>query len=179
VPRARNTPGLTTDGRSWAIDNGAYSGWDADAFVALLERMEGWPGCLFAAVPDVVSDAPATLRRFRAWAPMVREYRFPVALVAQDGLLPPHVPWDQIAALFLGGTTEWKLGVEARTLAGYAKAHGKWLHMGRVNSRRRLRYAESIGCDSIDGSSFSRWGDTHIPRAVAWIDECTTAPRLF
>ena len=32
---------------------------------------------------------------------------------------------------------------------------GLWIHMGRVNSLRRLAYAASIGCHSIDGT---QWG---------------------
>jgi hypothetical protein len=36
------------------------------------------------------------------------------------------------------------------------------VHMGRVNSIRRMVYAWSIGCTSFDGSKFSRFGDTYI-----------------
>ena len=31
--------------------------------------------------------------------------------------------------------------------------------MGRVNSHQRLRYARAIGCDSVDGTSFSWFRD--------------------
>ncbi|MET7951049.1 hypothetical protein [Micromonospora sp. NPDC005324] len=33
----------------------------------------------------------------------------PAALVAQDGLKAPAVPWHAIDALFIGGSTAWKL----------------------------------------------------------------------
>jgi len=33
-----------------------------------------------------------------------------------------------------------------------AQQRGLWIHMGRVNSLRRLAYAASIGCHSIDGT---------------------------
>jgi hypothetical protein len=39
---------------------------------------------------------------------------------------------------------------------------GLWIHMGRVNTKRRLSYAYRIGCDSVDGSQWSRWSDTWI-----------------
>jgi hypothetical protein len=31
--------------------------------------------------------------------------------------------------------------------------------MGRVNGHQRLRYAKAIGCDSVDGTSFSWFKD--------------------
>ena len=52
-----------------------------------------------------------------------------------------------------------------------AKEKGKWLHMGRVNGRRRLRVAVHSGCDSVDGSSLSRFPRTWIPPLVAMARE--------
>jgi hypothetical protein len=34
--------------------------------------------------------------------------------------------------------------------------------MGRVNSLRRLGYAASIGCDSIDGTQWVRFRNTYL-----------------
>jgi hypothetical protein len=154
----------------WAADNAAFTAFDTDAFLAMLERLQRHPDCRFVAAPDVVGDAAETLRRFRLWGPMIRSLGFPVALVGQDGLTPAVTPWDAFDAFFIGGSTDWKLSREARELASYAKARGKWVHMGRVNSKRRLHYAERIGCDSIDGTSFSRWANVHIPKGLAWIE---------
>jgi hypothetical protein len=89
--------------------------------------------------------------------------------VAQDGLTVAAVPWAAIDALFIGGTTDWKLGAEARDLAGYAQTRGTWVHMGRVNSRRRLHYAERIGCSSVDGTAFSRWPDIKLTKGLDWV----------
>ena len=170
VPRQRNDVALVQDGRPWAMDNGAFSHFDPELFVDMLYRHRGLPGCLFVAVPDVVADAEATRARFDRWAPVVRAYGFPVALVAQDGLTPETTPWTALDALFIGGSTEWKLGPEARELVGIARALGKWVHMGRVNSIRRLRYAERIGCQSVDGTGFSRFPDVMLRRAESWAD---------
>jgi hypothetical protein len=79
------------------------------------------------------------------------------------------VPWDGLDALFLGGSTDWKLGQHARALATEAKARGRWLHMGRVNSNRRLALALSWGCDSVDGSGYSMFPDQKIPIAIRFI----------
>lgn len=96
----------------WAVDNGAFAGFDADAFVEALGRFSGAPGCLWVAAPDVVADAAATLERFREWEPRLHSDGWPVAFVAQDGLDAP--PWDSFECLFVGGSTAYKLGPEAR-----------------------------------------------------------------
>jgi EAL domain-containing protein (putative c-di-GMP-specific phosphodiesterase class I) len=88
--------------------------------------------------------------------------------VAQDGLEDHPVPWGLIDALFIGGTTEFKMGPVAAAAAQQARLLGKWVHMGRVNTRRRIRYAKSLGCDSMDGTSFSRFRRTTLPWALTW-----------
>jgi hypothetical protein len=156
-------------GRRWAADNGAFSHFDANAFLELLEKLRGREGGLFVAAPDVVGSAALTLERFETWQPIITSFGLPVALVAQDGLVLEEVPWDDLEAIFIGGTTAFKLGSSARSLAGYAKARGKWVHMGRVNTKKRFRYAAQIGCDSVDGSRFSKWPRKAIPLALAWM----------
>ena len=86
------------------------------------------------------------------------------------------MPWDDFDALFIGGTTDWKLGDGAAQLVREAKRRGKWVHMGRVNSLRRMIYAESIGCDSADGTMLKynpsapvhRWGPHVIANPSLW-----------
>jgi hypothetical protein len=154
-------------GTPWAADNDAFHGVDPAAFGAMLDRLAGLPGCLFVACPDVVGDAAATRRRFARWAGAIRRARLPVALVAQDGLERRRVPWAGIDALFVGGSTPWKLSDHAAGLVAQARARGVWTHMGRVNSARRLAWAKAIGCDSADGSGYARFTDTHLPPALA------------
>lgn len=84
-------------------------------------------------------------------------------------MTPAMVPWEAIDAMFIGGTTAWKLGEAARELAGVAKAHGKWLHMGRVNSERRVMYAKLVGCDSVDGTYIVFGPDKNAPRVASWM----------
>lgn len=144
-------------GWRWAADNDAYSDWDEGRYRLMLAALRGIDGCLFVTAPDVVGDAAETLRRFRAWRDELEG--FPVALVGQDGMRPRDVPWCELSALFLGGTSVWKLSVDAARLAREAKVRGLWLHMGRVNSHQRLRYAKAIGCDSADGTSLSWFRD--------------------
>lgn len=154
-------------GWSWAADNDCFQGLDPAAYFAMLDALVGTPGrCLFATVPDVVADAHATARLFEIWWRALARRGLPAALVAQDGV--EHLgrwlqmAWPRIDALFIGGSTNWKLGPAAEALAGEAKRRGKWVHMGRVNSARRIRYAASIGCDSVDGTKWVRWRDAYL-----------------
>jgi hypothetical protein len=111
--------------------------------------------------------------------PRIRVLGFPAALVAQDGLERLDVPWAAFDVLFIGGSTEWKLGEAARALVARAKARGKWVHMGRVNTRTRLRYADAIGCDSVDGTRLAFGPDDNLPRVLRWLGELDEAPALF
>ena len=71
--------------------------------------------------------------------------------------------------LFIGGTTTWKLGPAARRLVAEAKARGKHVHMGRVNSQRRYNYARHIGCDSVDGTYLAFGPDVNLPDVLSWV----------
>lgn len=161
------------EGVTWCADNGAFSDrWDAETWWRfLVDNAAAAASCLFAVAPDVVCDAAATLQRSLPWLPKIRALGYPVAFVAQDGQESLPVPWGQLDCLFIGGTTEWKLGHHARTLVAEAKARGKWVHMGRVNSRRRYQYAEAIGCDSCDGTYLTFGPDTNLPKLLGWTRE--------
>lgn len=156
-------------GFPWSADNGCFHGFDERACRSMWGRVAGWPGCLFVVVPDVVADHRATLRLWNEWWGVVRETTGgqPVAFVAQNGATSGNVPWDELDAIFIGGDTEWKLGPEAEQLVRAAKDRGKWVHMGRVNSATRIRYALAIGCDSFDGTKWAKWSEAHRPTADA------------
>jgi len=180
VPRGRNRPeALALTAGRWAMDNGAFREFDCGAFVRMLERFYPYrSGCLFVSVPDALGNAATTLLLWPFWSRLVRGIGYPAAFVAQDGQTVETAPWDEMACLFIGGTTTWKLGREARTLAAYAKARGLWLHVGRVNSRRRLRYITQMGADSYDGTSVSKYAETQIPKRLRWAEELRRQPEL-
>jgi hypothetical protein len=159
----------------WAADNDAFNGFDPVAYQRMLDELEGVPGCLFVTCPDMVGDADATFRLFLGWAQRVLRTGQPLGYVAQDGASTAAIPWDALSALFIGGSTEWKLSIEAETLVREAKHRGKWVHMGRVNSARRLKVAKSWGVDSIDGTQLSWFTDTELP---ARIEQATAAPQM-
>jgi hypothetical protein len=168
------------DGIPWAADNDCFQGLDTPAFCRMLDRIAGLPGCRFVTVPDVVGDAAATLHQFDKWYDRVRRTGLPLALVAQDGLTIDETPWHDIAALFIGGTDTFKLGEDAAVLARAAKERGKWVHWGRVNSRRRMELVTDTGAaDSCDGSQWARWRKTHLDRGLAVCAELDARMSLF
>ncbi len=172
TPRSGNSVDwIVSTCKPWAADNDAFKKFDPPAFCRMLSKIAGKPGCLFVACPDVVGDARLTADQFYTWHPVLKQLGLPVALVLQDGQASIGVPWNMVDALFVGGSTEFKLGRVAASLVREGKARGKWIHCGRVNTRQRFRYAAFLGCDSCDGTAFSRFPAVKIPRAQAWLDD--------
>jgi len=169
TPAAGN---IVENGIDWCADNGVYGGTypgDSEYLQWLADRAMLLHRCCFAVAPDVVGDAEATLERSAPMLTRIRRLGYPVALAAQDGLENLLVPWDDFDVLFIGGTTEWKLGAYARGVVRDAHRHGKWVHMGRVNSEARLRYAHAMGCHSADGTFLAFGPDRNLPQLLAWL----------
>lgn len=120
-------------------DNGCFAGnWTAEHWFSWLLNL---PRTIrFAVCPDVFDPGGGpchdeTLERWKQWSGRIARAGFTPAFVCQVGATPENVPADA-EVLFLGGTTEWKLGPQAWDIA---RRHGtsRWVHMGRVNSHRR------------------------------------------
>ncbi len=142
--------------QQYAIDNGAFGGFDRGQFERLLARFENHrEACRFVALPDVVASARRTLEAFEHWYPKLAGWNR--ALVAQDGQEDYPIPWERIEAIFIGGSTSWKLGKHAADVIRTAKIFGKWIHVGRVNTPGRFEYFEGLGADSIDGTGLARY----------------------
>jgi hypothetical protein len=155
---------LRDPSRPWAIDNGWFSGGDVDAFMALLAREEHHRHlCLFVAAPDIVGSARRTLEVFDYWRPKLAGWR--VALVCQDGQEHLTIPWNEIDAVFIGGSTNWKCSEHAVHIIKAAKAMGKHAHVGRVNTAERWKHFEEAGADTADGSGLARY--SHMRVAIA------------
>lgn len=168
TPRQGNR---AVEGATWCADNGCFSNkWvEAEWWAWLESNAYRADSCAFAVAPDVVADAAATLERSAPWLPRIRALGYPAAFVIQDGQENLPMPWDDFDVMFIGGSTEWKLGKHALELVFQAKARGKWVHMGRVNSERRLRYAHAIGCDSADGTYLTRGPDVNLQKVLGWL----------
>lgn len=143
----------------YALDNGAWGAfsrnevWDEDTFRRALDVCG--PGADWVVVPDIVAGGLESLRKTEQWMPRI-PFRKLIAL--QDGMsaddIRPLLSND--VGLFLGGSTEWKL----RTLpywGGFSKRYGVYLHVGRVNTVRRIRQCALAPAHSFDGTSASRF----------------------
>lgn len=183
TPRAGYRPAIALRVSAWAADNGCYSAGDRfnlGEYVAWLERMRpAIATCLFATAPDVVTNAEATMQRSAPVLPLLRELGYAPALVGQDGLERLTIPWDAFDCLFVGGSTVWKLGVAAQAIVREAKRRGKWVHMGRVNSGKRLVYAKRIGVDSCDGTYMQFNPAEAVDRMGRWLHIANTDRQLL
>lgn len=150
--------------RPWAIDNGWFAGGDIDAFLALLAReAHRKADCLFVTAPDVVGSARRTLEVFERWRSRLDGWK--IALVCQDGQEDLPIPWDDIDAVFIGGSTNWKCGPDAAHIILAARALSKHVHVGRVNTPLRWEHFEKLGAHTCDGNGIGQ--RTHMREAVA------------
>lgn len=156
-----------TEGFPYALDNGAWTAYQkAEPFDSTAFRRCVWrlgAGADFVVAPDIVAGGLDSLRLSLRWLdwlwglpPSAR-----LLLPVQDGMAPedvaPHV--GARVGIFVGGTDEWKERTSA-TWGRLARERGAYLHVGRVNTRRRISIAQEAGADSVDGSSASRFAVT-------------------
>ena len=187
-----------------SFDAGAWFAW-----LAALPDVADRRRCLFAVAPDVLGDAEATWRRSRPWLAAIRSLGIPVAMVAQNGVEAHAPTWDAAAdwdVLFLGGAPqrpacrwirsdpadrshlcprcscslrEWKLSPDARLCVDEAQLLGKWVHVGRVNSWRRLRHVAAWDVDPVDGTYLAFGPDRNGARLAGWLRRLETEGALW
>jgi hypothetical protein len=152
-----------------ALDNGVFAAgdaWIADPWLALLDWVKAnqitpeW-----VLIPDVVGNRSWTLRRWQAYWHVAHRYGWPLAFAAQDGMTFDDVP-KQAEVVFVGGSTTWKW----RTMASWC-AHFPRVHVGRVNSYRRLWQCRDAGVESCDGTGWMRGDQVQYRGLVAYLEE--------
>ena len=140
----------------WAADNGRFKNLSIAVWRKWVARFdenrERRP--LFVTLPDVVGDARRTSELFEYFKLETNE--LPRALVLQDGIENVHIPWRDLAAVFVGGTDQFKSSRAALAAAQTAKDLGKLVHLGRVNTAARVRNWIGIA-DSGDGTGMSMY----------------------
>lgn len=161
----------------WAADNGCFNHPNRTP-AELLSWLERLPSkdALFFPAPDVVGNAKLTIERSLPVLPRIRELGFKAAFVAQNGIEETVVPWDDFDCLFIGGDTEFKLSEQSRELVSEAKSKNKWVHMGRVNSYKRLKLANDWGCDSADGTYLRFTGPPGVETILKWLRKIKGEP---
>jgi hypothetical protein len=162
---------LVRDGRYWGGDNGGFTGkFDENKFFNFLDKMvEFQKTCLFIACPDKLCDPFETMKLYDKYAMKIKEKGYKVAFVCQDGQEAYDIP--ECDAVFIGGSTEWKLGKGADKCIKTAKERGLWVHVGRVNTRGRIIHFKLRGVDSVDGNCIGFGPDVNIPKIQRWMKE--------
>jgi hypothetical protein len=134
----------------FALDNGCFKRFDEEKYFNMLDKIKTHKlQPIFVTIPDSFLDPQKTLELYRKFAPRIKKYNFPLAYVIQDGCTPEEVPND-IFCCFIGGSVNWKISCVKKFLG----LRG-WLHIGRVNTYRRLMWAKQYA-DSVDGTSLYR-----------------------
>lgn len=158
TPLTRNAIGHVP----WALDNGCFTRFDRKTWRRMVceardhaasQFKESSPS-VFVTLPDIVGDARRTLELFDHFCKDTHGVQR--ALVLQDGIGQHKINWPMVDAVFVGGSDGFKIAPEAINACKTAKMMGKWVHVGRVNTAKRVR--DWIGlADSIDGSGISRF----------------------
>ena len=156
---------LRHEGFAYALDNGAWSAYtqgrpfDDLAFVTALRKMG--PGADWTVLPDIVMGGPASLAKSLGWMQRVLDQTPRALLAVQDGMVPEDVRafLGARVGIFVGGSTAWKestIGV----WSALGREVGCWVHVGRVNTARRIAICTAEGATSFDGTSASRFAKT-------------------
>lgn len=145
-------------GGQYAIDNGAFSGFDRKAFDSLLERQKlHKPRCLFVTIPDIVGNHKRTWEIWRYRQSWKFAEGWPHAFVMQNGAEDADHQWPCYDAIFIGGTDPWKDSKAVIDLVKTAKVFGVHVHVGRVNTVKRYRLFAEAGADTCDGSGIAMY----------------------
>jgi hypothetical protein len=140
-------------GVPYGIDNGGYKELDILGWLRLVDQAEE-DRPLFIAMPDIVGSAARTIELFEHFK--LRTNGLPRALVLQDGLNGIRIPWNDIAAVFVGGSDQFKSSPEAFAAAKAARALNKHVHLGRCNTAARARNWIGVA-HTCDGSGMSMY----------------------
>ena len=145
----------------YAVDNGAWWAYankqffDERAFLVVYDQLAA--GADFVVLPDIVAGGLRSLEFSLRWRERLGPAPCPLMLAVQDGMQPSDVcGFMPMLGIFVGGTSEWK----EQSLPEWgelARATGAHLHVGRVNTARRVHLCQAASVDSFDGSSVSRY----------------------
>lgn len=147
------------------VDNAAFSGFNEKKYRNMLSRLEFFKQkILFVTAPDVVGNHIDTLKLFNSWYKELQH--LPIAFVLQDGVSIQEIPFNNIDALFVGGSTEFKLSAYVQDIMLLGKSKNKYIHVGRVNSIKREALFLPYGMDSFDGTTVLFSPEIKIPKTI-------------
>lgn len=122
------------------------------------------PGADFVVAPDIVQGGEESWQLTSDWLPKLvgnpRLSDVVILIAVQDGfeLEPERIRrlLDRRVGIFVGGGDAFK--EQSLPLWGaMCREAGAWLHVGRVNTTRRVALCEAAGATSFDGLSVARF----------------------
>jgi hypothetical protein len=164
----------------YSLDNGAFSCWNRQSNVfndekwaAMLpkwERLLFWAQCQeikarWAIVPDVIGNAPRTLKRWAEYAPTVQAANIPLALAVQNGMTVQQVRRLEIQpeVIAVGGTDEFKWNTVAQWVEAFPR-----VHLLRCCSPAKLYELEAMGVESCDGTGWFQGDEKQTKGLEKW-----------
>lgn len=153
---------LRTESMPYAMDNGAWTAFqqgipfDGGAFMRAVDKVG--ENADWIVIPDIVAGGIRSLEFSLSWMDKLRGLPARLLLAVQDGMNPDDVReyLSPAVGIFIGGTTEWKEST-ADQWGRLARRRNCYLHVGRVNSQRRISICAAAGANSFDGTSASRY----------------------
>lgn len=153
---------LRTEGMRYAVDNGAWtafqqgSAFDENAFLRAIDKVGERADWIV--IPDIVAGGLRSLEYSLSWLDDLKRLPTQLLLAVQDGMTPDDVReyLSPAVGIFVGGSTEWKERT-ANQWGHLARRRNCYLHVGRVNSQRRIAICAGAGANSFDGTSATRF----------------------
>ena len=133
-------------------------------WLKMLDKMADLPPPLWLILPDIVGNWAETIERAHRYRHEVESRGLRVALALQDGCNWKEVNDFAPFCVFVGGSTRWKWENVPRVVAMFQNR--VWVHVGRVNGEKRIRYVRKLGVDSADGTGLCRFFDEQLPKVL-------------
>ncbi len=164
---------LSAAGASWhhedfpivGADNGQWAERDnpgpfkADRFLRFVDVVGERP--LWLVLPDIVCGGLASLDLSLIWLDRLRGHPSVLLIAVQDGMTPKMIaPFvGPRVGIFVGGSDDWK----EPSIEGWGDLSaeaGCYLHVGRVNTARRMFLCIAAEAESCDGTSVTKYVKT-------------------
>jgi len=175
---------LRTEGFRFALDNGAWSSFtqgepfDELAFGRAVDRLG--ESADWIVLPDIVAGGKASLEFSLRWLERLKGIPTKLLLAVQNGMEPSDVRdlLSPAIGLFVGGDTQWKVST-CHMWGQLARRRNCYLHVGRVNSAKRIALCAAAGANSVDGTSATRFEKTLAPLDAALVHNSVTQQDFF
>lgn len=163
---------LNPKGRPYALDNGAWSAFqqgtefDGNAFLRAVDKVG--EHAEWIVLPDIVMGGQRSLDLSLSWLDRLAGLPTRLLIAVQNGMTVDDVRHylNPSVGIFVGGDTQWK-ETTTQEWGSLARRRNCYLHVGRVNSQRRIRICAAAGADSFDGTSVTRFAVTMRPLDTA------------